>query len=252
MLYRGLFWALSVREMKTKYAHTAAGWLWILFNPTFNFLILLFVFGVVLNIGESDVPRSIIVLTGLLIWQPFSGALQSGVESFARDLPMMKKIYFPKSYIPLSKLMYNALETLILYFLTLIYLVLFHSQWISLHPGYVLLGVILLLLMSVGIALGVAGLAMRFRDIQYIAPLIVRLGFFASPVGYMSTLVPDKWQLLYYINPAAGAIDLLRAGLFKDTVITANVSVSAIVAVLLLLIGIWFFYKSEYRLSETL
>src|SRR5262249_41231380 len=157
----------------------------------------------------------LVVLTGLLGWQLFVTALTGASSSLVNNANLISKVYFPRLIIPVS----SVLGGLVDYLITCVVLALMMA-WFRFCPswrGLFLPGLtILTLLTATGAGLWFGALNVRYRDFNNIIPIILQIGVYMSPVGYSMKIIPEKWRLLYSLNPMAGIIDGYRWALLGE------------------------------------
>ena len=207
--YHELFYFLAWRDILVRYKQTVVGIAWSVLRPLIAMIIFTIVFGRIARFPSSGVPYPILVLTGLLPWQFFASVLGETSFSLVSNSNMLSKVYFPRLIIPASTLIVNLVD----FSISLILLACLMA-WYQVVPGWQIaaLPIFLALAMFSSFGLGIlfAALNVKFRDFRYIIPVIIQSGFFISPVGYSSTMVPEKWRLLYSLNPMVGVIDGFR------------------------------------------
>jgi len=251
--YRELLWTLTYRDFRVKYAQTALGIAWALFNPLLQIGVLSFVFGSVAKTGtgEVEVPHIIYTSAGMLGYTYFSNLMTEAGGSIIGAQQMVKKIYFPRLVIPLSKALTGLIDLgmtlLILGGLMVIYQFVPSSNLIYL-PVFILIAILS------GLAGGIwmSALTIRFRDFQQITPLIVRLGMYATPIAYPASLVPEKYLTLYYLNPMAGVVEGVRWCIVGGTPPSSLMWLSFGLIGVLFVLGIFYFNKVERVMADIL
>ena len=158
---------------------------------------------------EGTAPYSILVFAGLLPWQFFANSLTESSNSLIGNTNLISKVYFPRMIIPASSIITSFVDFLISFVIMIALMVYYHYV-----PGWNALMIpvflIIAFLASFGIGLYITTLNMKYRDFRYIVPFIVQFGLYVSPVGFSSNIIPEKWRLLYSINPMVGVIDGFR------------------------------------------
>ena len=192
------------------------------------------------------------VLAALLPWQFFSSALQESSNSLIGNSGMVTKIYFPRLIIPVSAVIVSLIDLLIAFAVLLIFL-----WWYAVIPDWRLLAVPAFVLLAFGLAVGCglwfSALNVQYRDFRFIIPFVVQLGVFVSPVGFGSAVVPQRWKLLYSLNPLVGIIDGFRWSIIPGQPIDRfAVTASAAITVLMLVSGVWFFRKTERYFADVI
>ena len=254
--YRELLWTLTYRDIRVKYAQTAIGFTWAIVNPLFTLLILSFVFGTVANVKVEGtdgvlVPHIIYTITGLCGWQYFSEVLAQAGASIIGAQNMVKKIYFPRLIIPMSKAITAFIDFGVVIVIMIICMVIYQfppSDNIIYFPFFFFIAVIS------GLSAGIwmSALTIRFRDFQHITPMLLRVGMYATPIAYPASAVPEKYQLLFYMNPMAGVVEGMRWCIIGGNPINHYAYVSFIVIFLLLALGLIYFKRVERVMADIL
>ena len=254
--YRELFYILSWRDIKVRYKQTVIGVVWSVLRPLLTMLIFTFVFGRVANFrATEDIEYSLLVFAGLLPWQFFSTGLSEASNSLVGNERLISKVYFPRMIIPAS----SVITSLVDFFISLVLmfgLLVWYKTVPSINLIFLPLFILMAFLASFGVGLWLTSLNVKFRDFKHVVPFLVQIGLYISPVAFTSvkaaTIIPEKFRLLYYLNPMAGVIDGFRWCFFGDkTPIYWNgMFVSLAVVIIFLLIGIRTFRKMEKSFAD--
>lgn len=208
--YRELFYVLAWRDVSVRYKETILGVVWTLIKPILTMAILTFVFSKIAKLPtQGATPYALMVYAGLLPWMFFSSALSESANSLIGNANLISKIYFPRLIVPIATMIVSLVDFLV-GFLILIGLMLYYEF----SPGWQILAlpffVLMLILACLGPSLWIAAMNVKFRDFRYVIPFLIQFGLYISPVGFSTLLIPDKWQVLYSINPMVGVIDGFR------------------------------------------
>jgi len=208
--YRELFYILSWRDIKVRYKQTVIGAAWSIIRPLLTMIVFTVIFGKIANLpSEGAAPYAIMVYAAMLPWQFFSNALSESSNSLVGNANLISKVYFPRLIIPTAAVITSFIDFLIS-FVILVFLMLYYQY----APGWNMLLLPLFLviafLASMGAGLWLTALNVKYRDFRYIVPFIVQFGMYVSPVGFSSSVVPEKYRLLYSLNPMVGVIDGFR------------------------------------------
>ncbi len=249
--YRELFWFLAWRDVLVKYKQTYLGVAWAILQPLLTVIIFSLVFGKAAKFPTNGAPYVILTFAALLPWQFFSNALGDSSNSLVASAHMISKVYFPRLIIPSSAVLSGIIDFIIglglLFVLMLCYKVPFRPT-LLLIPFF--FAVATAAAFSAGIWL--SALHVKYRDVKYIVPFFTRMGLYASPVGFLSTIVPLKWRFLYNLNPMVGVIDGFRwcvlGSDFKPYWPTFAISIS--VTILLLVSGVLYFRSTEKTFAD--
>ncbi len=249
--YRELFWFLAWRDVLVKYKQTYLGVAWAVIQPLLTVAIFTLVFGRAGKFPTNGAPYILLSFAALLPWQFFSNALGDSSNSLVASAHMISKVYFPRLIIPTSAVLSGMIDFFIglvmLFGLMLWYGVQFRLTLLLLP---VFFAVAVTAAFSAGIWL--SALYVKYRDVKYIVPFFTRMGLYASPVGFLSTIVPIKWRFLYSMNPMVGVIDG-----FRWCVLGPNFEpywpafwVSVLATVLLLGTGVVYFRNTEKGFAD--
>jgi lipopolysaccharide transport system permease protein len=244
-----------------RYKQTAIGVAWAVIRPLLTTVLLVFIFNKVGKISAPPgVPYALLVLAANLPWQFFATSLSDSSNSLINNSGMISKVYFPRLIIPSSAVITSFVDFLITLGLMALAMLFFQFT-----PDWRLLTLPLFMALAVGASLGtglwLAALNVEYRDFRYIVPFIVQFGMLASPVGYAAAKVPEKWQLLYSLNPMVGVIEgfrwaLLRGGTpllpGQTPILPMAVASSVCVTALLCLSGLWSFRKMERKFADVI
>lgn len=208
--YRELFFILAWRDVAVRYKQTVIGAGWAFVRPFLTMVVFTVLFGHLAKLANTTgVPYAIMVFAGLLPWTLFSAVLGDVSTSVIANSHLISKVYFPRMIVPLS----TVVVALVDFTVSLIILVglmvwyLYVPSWqILLLPFFVVLA----LLAGIGPALWAAAVIVKYRDFRFLIPFGLQFGLYVSPVGFASSVVPEKWRLLYSINPVVGVIDGFR------------------------------------------
>ncbi len=251
--FRELFLFLSWRDILVRYKQMVIGIAWSVLRPLLTMIVFAVVFGKLAKLPSEGVPYPILVYVAMLPWQFFANSLTESSNSLIANANLLSKVYFPRLIIPVS----SVIVSLVDFFITSVILVLlmawygFYPSWkVVALPGFLLLAFIT----SFGFGLWMAALNVKYRDFRYIVPFIVQCGLFISPVGFSSNIVPEKWRLLYSINPMVGIVDGFRWAVLGGSagIYWPGLCFSIIVSFSVLVLGIRYFRKTERFFADVI
>lgn len=208
--YRELFAILAWRDVAVRYKQTAIGVAWALVRPFLTMVVFTIIFGKLAKLpSDGGVPYPILVFAGMLPWFLFSSILSEASNSLVGNANLISKVYFPRLIVPASAgvvaLVDFAVNLAILLGVMAWYR--FIPSWqIAFLPAFIILAV----LASLGPALYITALNVKYRDFRYIIPFVIQFGLYVSPVGFSSSVVPNEWRFWYSLNPVVGVIDGFR------------------------------------------
>ena len=248
--YRDLFYFLVWRDIKTRYAQSVLGIGWAIIQPLFSMVVFTVVFGNMVKISSDGVPYAIFSFAALVPWTYFSGALTSAGGSLLMARGIITKVYFPRILVPLvavvAKLWDFAIALLILFGL-MAYFGFSTSAYALLLPVITLL----MILTAAGVGMWLTSLALQYRDIHYSLGFGVQLLMYASPVVYPASMVPERFQILYSLNPMVGVIEAFRSVLLGTNPMPWQaLAIGAGMAILLLISGSAYFISMERRFAD--
>ena len=251
-LYRELLYFLAWREIKVRYKQTVIGAVWAILQPLLTMVIFTVVFGNFAKIPSDGLPYPLFAYVALLPWEYFSQAISRSGVSVVNDANLIRKIYFPRLIIPLAAVV-TPLADFCLSFLILLGMML----WFHVIPTWGMMALPLFLLMALLTALSaglwLSALNVRYRDIRYTIPFLTQLWMYASPIAYPVSLIPEKWRLLYSLNPLAGVVEGFRWALLgKESPDFSIMAVSAVVVLVVLLGGLVYFKKMEQTFADVI
>lgn len=251
--YRELFYFLAWRDLLVRYKQTVVGVAWSLIRPLLTMVVLTVVFGKLGKMPSGGVPYALLVFCGMLPWQFFSNALAESGNSLVANSNLISKIYFPRLVVPASSVITSFVDFLI----SAVFLVVLMFWYRFTPPGQILFlpaFVFLAFAASFGIGLWIAALMVQYRDFRFIVPFIVQFGLYVSPVGFVSTVVPEHFRLLYALNPIVGVIDGFRWCLLggEHRIFVPGLAVSVAVIAFLVATGIWYFRRTERTFADVI
>jgi lipopolysaccharide transport system permease protein len=252
-LYRELFYVLAWRDIAVRYKQTAIGVIWAIIQPLATMLIFTVIFHHIAKMGSNGIPYMLVVAAGTLPWQFFSAALSGASQSLVGNANLISKVYFPRMIVPAG-----AVVTAFVDFMISFALIICVMAWYHYLPTWRILFLPLLVVIAFLAALGpgllITALNVKYRDFRYIIPFILQFGTYISPVGFSSTNVPEKWRLLYSLNPMVGVIDGFRWSLLADdaSLSLSRSALSLAVIVILLAVGIRYFRNTERTFADVI
>lgn len=251
--YRELFYFLAWRDLLIRYKQTVVGVSWSLIRPILTMAVLTIVFGKLGKIPSGGIPYPLLVFCGMLPWQFFSSALSESGSSLVGNSNLISKVYFPRLVIPASSVITSFVDFLVsaAFMVGLLFWYRFVPPAAVLFlPFFVLLAVAA----SLGAGLWIAALMVEYRDFRIIVPFIVQFGLYISPVGFQSSIVPERYRLAYALNPMVGVIDGFRRCLLGERypIYWPAFSISVAGVAVLLLTGIWYFRRTEQTFADVI
>jgi lipopolysaccharide transport system permease protein len=249
--YRELFRVLAWRDISVRYKQTVIGAAWAVLRPFLTMVVFTIIFGKIAGLPSPGAPYALLVFAGMLPWTLFSAALSDASNSLVSNANLISKVYFPRLIVPGAAVVVSLVDFLIsLAILALLLL------WYRYLPGLQLLWlpafILLAFLASLGPALWITALNVKYRDFRYIIPFIVQFGLYVSPVGFSSNVIPDQWRLLYSANPIVGVIDGFRWCILggDNQIYVPGLLASILVTTVMLWLGIRQFRMTEKSFAD--
>jgi lipopolysaccharide transport system permease protein len=251
--YRELFYFLAWRDVLVRYKQTVIGVLWAVLRPFLTMVIFVLVFNRIAKLPSQGLPYPVMVFAAMLPWQLFATSLSEGSNSLITNANLVSKVYFPRMIVPASAVIVSFVDFLISCAL-LVLLMIWYQVWPTWNLLAMPLFTLLALVTSTGAGLWLAALNVEYRDFRYVVPFIVQFGLYVSPVGFSSSIVPEKWRLLYSLNPMVGVIDGFRWAISGDRafIYLPGLIASLGVTFVLLATGIWYFRKMERTFADVI
>lgn len=251
--YRELFYFMAWRDVLLRYKRMSIGFAWAVLRPLLTMLVFTLIFSRLAKLPSDGIPYSLMVYTAMLPWQFFASAFADASNSLSNKETIITKVYFPRLIVPASAVIVSFVDFLVAGSVLALLMI-----WYKIMPGWQILAlpafVALAFLVALGAGLWISALAAKYKDIRYVVPFVVQLGLYLSPVGFSSALIPEKWRLLYSLNPMVGVIEGFRWSLLGTSAAGLNISLSFsfLIALCLLITGLWYFRSVERKLAELL
>jgi len=248
--YRGLLYFLVWRDVKVRYKQTVLGAVWAVLQPVMMMVVFSVFFGRLIGVPSDGLPYPVTTFAALLPWQLFAYALTESGNSLVANQQLITKVYFPRLVIPISAVVAGLVDFAIAFVVLLGIMLYYH---IIPTAAVVTLPLFILLAVATALAVGLwlSALNVEYRDVRYTIPFLTQFWFFASPIAYPSSVVPEKWRMLYGLNPVAGVVEGFRWALLgKAGGPDAMILVSALMVGLLLFGGLVYFRRMERTFAD--
>ncbi|WNB18067.1 ABC transporter permease [Marivirga arenosa] len=251
--YRDLFYILAYRDLRVRYAQTFLGLLWAFIQPLATLTIFTVVFGKVAAVETNGIPYPLFAVCGMATWSYFSFVLNQSGNSIIGAQEMVKKIYFPRLVIPLSKALVGFVDFAIA--LLFVVILMFYYGYIpSANIIYAPIFIILTIISALAVGVWLSALTIRYRDFQHVVPFLVQFGLYATPVGYQAKDVikrlPEWGSFLYYANPMAGIVEGFRWSLLGGAPPSIYAYFSFSIVILLFVSGLLYFKRVEKVMAD--
>jgi homopolymeric O-antigen transport system permease protein len=250
--YRELFYVLAWRDLSVRYKQTVMGVAWAVIRPLLTMVVFTVIFGRIANLPpDGNAPYPLLVFAAMLPWTFFASGLSDASNSLIGNVNLITKVYFPRLIMPAATMVVAFADFLV----TLVILAAMMA-WYSFAPGWQVVFlpafVALAFVASIGPALWITSLNVKYRDFRYVIPFLVQFGLYVSPVGFSSGVVPPEWRLPYSLNPMVGVIDGFRWCLLNGQaqLYLPGLATSIAVAAFLLWFGIRHFRRTEVSFAD--
>jgi len=250
-LFRELVYFLTWRDLKVRYKQTVLGVMWAVLNPFLTMVVFSIFFGNLAKVPSDGVPYPIFAYTALLPWGLFSNALSVASRSLVNNRHMITKVYFPRVILPLSSVLAGLVDFLIASVI-LVGMMLYYGYTPTANAWMVIPFLILTLVTSIGTGLWLSAANVLYRDVNYITPFLTQFWMFITPIAYGASLLPEKWQLIYALNPMAGVVEGFRWALLgtEQGAPGPRLIVSTGVALFVLVSGMIYFRRMERQFAD--
>jgi lipopolysaccharide transport system permease protein len=251
--YRDLFYFLAWRDILVRYKQTIIGIAWALIRPLLTMIVFSVVFGKLANLPSQGAPYPILVFAAMLPWQFFANSLTECSNSLIANTNLIAKVYFPRIIVPASAVIVSFVD-----FMISITILLGLMAWYNYIPTWRIISLPLFTAIafaaSTGAGLWLSALNVQYRDFRYIVPFIVQFGLYISPVGFSSSIVPEKWRWLYSLNPMVGVIDGFRWAILggDSQIYLTSFALSSGLVIFLFMTGIWYFRRMEKNFADVI
>lgn len=246
---RELLYFLARREVMVRYKQTVLGVAWAVLQPVFNMVIFTIIFGRLAGMPSDGSPYALFVYAGLLPWMMFSSTVAGAAQSLVNQQSLLTKIYLPRLFVPASAAGSPLVDFAVSF---VVYLVLL--AWYGVLPGWGLLAlpflVLLTLVAALGVGIALAAITVTYRDFRHLVPFMMQAWMFLSPVIYPVSIVPERWHWLLALNPVVGIIDGFRAAMLGRDWNFVTLAISAASATAMFVFGLFYFRRTERRFAD--
>ena len=242
--YRDLFFFLVWRDIKVLYAQTIMGFAWAILNPLIQIVIFSIIFGKVAKLDTDGIPYVLFSTVAIIPWTYMSEAMSKASQSLVAGQSMLGKVYFPRVLFPITPVLAKLVDfsiSLLLLIAVMIYYEVPPTWNVLLLPFLILL----MMIIPAGIGLWLSALSIRFRDVKFAMPFLIRMLIYSAPILYTASSIPDGYRLIYSLNPIVAVIEGFRACLLGTEIPWQFILPGTIVAVILLITGAIYFRKME-------
>lgn len=242
--YRDLVFFMVWREIKVLYAQTILGFSWAILNPLVQIVIFTVIFGKVAKVSTEGIPYFLFSSVAIIPWTYISQSISQSSQSLVTGQHMLGKIYFPRLIFPITPVLARVVDfgisVLILLAVMLYYRVM--PTWnLFLFPFFF----VLMVSIPAGIGMWLSALAIRFRDVKFAMPFVIQMLVYSAPIVYSASTIPEKYRIIYSLNPIVGVIEGFRACLIGTPIPWLYILPGLITAPLILISGAFYFKRME-------
>lgn len=241
---RELLYFLVWRDTKVRYKQTALGIGWSVLQPLLTMVVFTIFFGRLAKVPSDGVPYPVFSLAALVPWTYFATAAANGASSLVGSQHLVAKVYFPRVIVPLAAVLMPAVDLVVSFGMLILLMAWYHvmpTAAIIALPFYAGLAV----LTAFAVTLWTSALSVRYRDVRYVLPFVIQIWLFLSPVAYPASMVPERWRLLYALNPMATVVEGFRSSLVGTPAPGAMVVIAIVVVAAALAAGVAYFRSVE-------
>lgn len=251
--YRELLYFLTWRDIKVRYKQSVLGAAWALLQPLATMIVFSLFFGRIGQLPSGGIPYPVFVLTGLLPWFFFSNAISNASTSVVGNQNLVTKVYFPRLLIPMSAVCAGLVDFGISFGLLAV-VILLYGATLSMQLMMLPVLVVLLVIAALGIGILLSALTVAFRDVRHVVPFMIQLWIFLTPTIYMhgNERLSEWLQLALPLNPVYGLIVNFRVAILGGSFDWYALTVSSGVSLLLLLVGCWYFNRTERNFADVI
>jgi lipopolysaccharide transport system permease protein len=250
--YKGLFYFLILRDLKIRYKQTILGAGWAIIQPFFTMIVFSLFFGKLAKMPSDNIPYPVFSYSALVIWTYFSNSLSTSANSLVGNTELISKVYFPRIIVPNTPIFAGLVDfiiSLIILFIMMFFYGMAPTPYVIFFPFLT----ILTMMIASGMGMWLAALNAQYRDIKYTVPFMIQLWMFVSPVVYPASMVPEKFRLWYALNPMAGVVEGFRSILLGTIPFPFKmVTISTVIATLLLITGAMYFRRMERTFADVI
>lgn len=249
--YRELLLLLTWRDIKVRYAQTVLGATWAVLQPLLTMAIFSLIFGQLAKLPSDGIPYPIFTFTALLPWQLFAFSLTNASSSLVSSEKLISKVYFPRLVIPIASVLPGLVDFAIS-FLVLMGMMIYYQIPLSLRLLSLPFFLVLAVTSALAVGLWLSALNVEYRDIRYVVPFLTLFWQYATPVAYSASLIPEKWRLLYGLNPMTGVVEGFRWALLGSGQVSGLIWVSTTIIILFFFSGLAYFKRMEATFADVI
>jgi len=239
--YFDFFWAFTEKEIKVRYKRAIFGFLWVILNPLLQMVVIGIIFSVFMKVPDYF----LLLFSGLLPWGFFSLSLSKATSSFVNEGALFKKCTFPKELVLFSIIFSDVVHMIVSMMLLFLFLI-FTGKLYFPQILLFILGIIWLLIFTIGFSLITATLQVRYRDISFFVKSILVFWFYATPILYDLTMIPKSLYVVFLLNPLTTIFEIFHLAVLNRGVIVGEIFfVNLLLTILIFILGVMIFRKEN-------
>jgi len=247
---KDLLWAWTERTVRARYQQSALGGLWIILQPLATVVIFSVIFTYFVPVDTGDIPYPVFSYIAITPWMLFANSLNDMADSIVGNMQLVTKIYFPREILPIASMLARLLDFFVAFGLLIVLMLLFRVTFFPLGLLFLPLIVLIQLALIIGVGMILAAANVFYRDVRSLLALGIQLWFYASPIIYPVTMVPEQFRPIYNLNPMTGIIEAYRAVLLYQTLPPPSIYISAVISALVLVFGYMLFKRAEFLFAD--
>jgi lipopolysaccharide transport system permease protein len=246
---RELLYYLALRDVSVRYKQTSLGIAWAFLQPVLPAIVFTVFFGNLAKMPSEGIPYTLFSFAGLLPWTFFSSGVSQAAISLVNSTNLFTKVYFPRVFIPLASIVTAGFDALVSSSV-LVALMLYFRVPPSANALFLPLVIAIAVAFTVGSSAFLSAFAIRYRDVRYIIPFMIQMLLFLCPVAYPASIVPEKWRMLWAINPMVAAVEGFRWSILGTPLDLRTMLIGGIAAALVLVLGVKYFQRVESTFAD--
>jgi lipopolysaccharide transport system permease protein len=247
---RDLLWSWTTRNIRARYQQSALGWLWAVVQPAAQVVIFTLIFTLFVPVNTGDVQYPVFSYVALVPWTLLSASVTDMSQTLVANMNLVTKIYFPREILPIASLLARLMDFGVAAGLLVVLMIIYQVPFYLPSLLYVPMILVIQLLLILGLGLASSAANVFFRDVQSLLGLVLQLWFYASPIIYPISMVPERLRGLYYLNPMAGVLEGYRDVLIYQRAPGQYLLPSFLLSFAIFILGYWFFKKVEFQFAD--
>ncbi len=245
-----LLWAWTGRTIRGRYQQSLLGWLWAVIQPAVSVIILTIVFTRFVRVNTGDTPYILFSFVGVIPWTLLSNSLQDMADSLVLNMNLITKIYLPREVLPIAAMLARFTDFFVAAVVFVVLLIVYQLPIFTIPWLFLPLILIVQLLLIAGIGLTCSALNVFYRDVKSLLALGIQIWFYASPIIYPVTMVPEPYRRFYLLNPMVGILQAYRDVLISGVLPGSSFMVSLVLSVVIFIAGYGLFRKVEHLFAD--